>query len=97
MSNQIGNIHDALFKQVLSEPELAGAFLREHLPPEVVSLLGPELPEPIQGSFVDEELRQHHTDLLFRMYLKVDRDAFAYVLVEHKSSPDSGARLQLLR
>ena len=97
MSKQTGNIHDALFKQVLSDPALACTFLREHLPAEVLSLLGPEAPELISGSFVDEELRQSHSDLLYRMHLKVERDAFAYVLVEHKSSPDSGARLQLLR
>jgi len=63
----------------------------------VVELLGPELPEPVQGSFVDEELRQHHSDLIFRVQLKAGRGAFAYVLMEHKSSPDQGARLQLLR
>ena len=97
MSTQVSNVHDAFFKQVLSDPELAGTFLREHLPPEVASLLGPEAPEPIAGSFVDEELRQHHSDLLFRAHLKTREDAFVYILLEHKSSPDPGARLQLLR
>jgi predicted transposase YdaD len=45
---------------------------------------------------VDEELRQHHSDLLFRVRLR-GSEAFAYLLLEHKSSPDPGARLQLLR
>lgn len=97
MSTQVSNVHDAFFKQVLSDPELAGTFLREHLPPEVARLLGPEAPEIIPGSFVDEELRQHHSDLLFRVYLKTREHVFVYVLMEHKSSPDPGARLQLLR
>lgn len=97
MSNQAAKIHDAFFKQVLSDPVLAGTFLRDHLSPDMVDLLGPELPEPLPGSFVDEELRQHHSDLLFRIQLKAGGDAFAYVLMEHKSSPDPGARLQLLR
>ena len=97
MSKQLANIHDAFFKHVLSDPQLAGTFLREHLPPDVADLLGPELPEPVSGSFVDKELRQHHSDLLFRVRLKAGRGAFAYVLMEHKSSPDQGARLQLLR
>jgi hypothetical protein len=47
MSNQIGTIHDSFFKRALSEPKLAGIFLREHLPTELVDLLGPEAP----GSF----------------------------------------------
>jgi predicted transposase YdaD len=97
MSNQIVNIHDAFFKNVLSDSALAGTFLREHLPPEVVGLLSPEPPEPLLGTYVDEELRQHHSDLLLRVHLKDGCDAFAYVLLEHKSSPDPGARLQLLR
>jgi predicted transposase YdaD len=97
MSTQITNIHDAFFKQVLGDPDLAGRFLREHLPPEVADLLGSELPEPLPASFVDEELRQHHSDLLFRVHLKTGSPAFAYLLVEHKSSPEEGARLQLLR
>jgi hypothetical protein len=97
MSKQLANIHDAFFKQVLSDSELAGKFLREHLPPDVADLLGPDPPEPVPGSFVDEELRQHHSDLLFRIQLKAGHGALAYVLMEHKSSPDRGARLQLLR
>jgi predicted transposase/invertase (TIGR01784 family) len=97
MSKQVGNIHDAFFKQVLSDHALAGLFLREHLPPEVVDLLEPQPPERVPGSFVDDELRQHHSDLLFRVQLKAGREAFAYVLMEHKSSPDPRARLQLLR
>jgi len=97
MSNQLVNVHDAFFKQVLSDPKLADTFLREHLPADVVGLLGPEPPERVPGSFVDEELRQHHSDLLFRVRLKAGSEAFAYMLLEHKSSPDPGARLQLLR
>ena len=96
MSNST-NIHDAFFKSVLSDREAAGIFLREHLPREVVDLLTPGLPELLPGSFVDEALGQHHTDLLFRIQLKTEQDALAYLLMEHKSSPDEATRLQLLR
>jgi len=98
MSKQVANIHDAFFKQALSDPMLAGTFLREHLPAEVADLLGPEPPELVPGSFVDEDLRQHHSDLLLRVHLKGgNHEAYAYVVIEHKSSPDPGARLQVLR
>jgi len=97
MSSQITNIHDSFFKRVLCDPHTADTFLREHLPSQVIELLTSDLPEPVPGSFVDEELRQHHSDLLFRMQLNTGADAFAYVLMEHKSSPDAAARLQLLR
>jgi hypothetical protein len=48
MSTQITNVHDAFFKQVLGDPELAGQFLREHLPPGISQLLGPDSPEPLR-------------------------------------------------
>jgi len=97
MSNQVANVHDAFFKQILSDSKLADTFLRENLPADVVGLLGPEPPIQVPGTQVDEELRQHHSDLMFRVRLKTGSDAFAYVLLEHKSSRDRGARLQLLR
>jgi predicted transposase/invertase (TIGR01784 family) len=97
MLSQAANIHDSFFKKALGDPESAGTFLREHLPPDVVDLLGPERPEPVESSFVDEELAQHQSDLLFRLHLRTGIDALAYVLMEHKSSPDPLARLQLLR
>jgi predicted transposase/invertase (TIGR01784 family) len=97
MPQQLANLHDAFFKQVLGDPATVGTFLREHLPADVAALLGSETPETLHGSFVDEELAQCHSDLLLRVRLKTGDDALAYVLVEHKSSPDPGAPLQLLR
>jgi predicted transposase YdaD len=92
MQNHPTNIHDAFFKAALSTSEMADVFLRERLPREVAELLTPEPPEQMSGSFVDEELAQHHSDLLFRLRLKTGDDAFAYVLLEHKSAPDRLAR-----
>src|ERR1700722_18925594 len=92
MSTPIANPHDAFFRQFMSKPELAGTFLREHLPPQVAQLLAPELPEQVPGSYVDEELSQHHSDLVFQVRLKSGDPALAYVLLEHKSSPDRATR-----
>jgi predicted transposase YdaD len=90
-------IHDSFFKCFMSRPQLAGTFLREHLPSPIAMLLSPEPPELLPGSFVDEVLAQHHSDLLFRLPLKADHDALAYVLLEHRTSRDPATRLQLLR
>jgi predicted transposase/invertase (TIGR01784 family) len=97
MSTPPTQLHDAFFKSFMSKPELAGRFLQEHLPPEVVELLAPGPPELVPGSFVDERFALHHSDLLFRLQLKTNEPAFAYILLEHKSSPDVGTPLQLLR
>src|ERR1700744_1710705 len=91
------NIHDAFFKQIMSEQGIADTLLREHLPREIANLLTAEPPDQRPGSFVDEELAQHHSDMLFRVHLATGNDALAYLLVGHKSTPDRAARLQLLR
>ena len=53
------------------------------------------LPEPVDGSFVDEELRASRSDKLFRVRLKSGRAGFAHVLLEHKSYSDPGTALQI--
>jgi predicted transposase YdaD len=81
MSNQSGNIHDNFFKKALSDPQQAGTFLREHLPPDVAGLLDYEEPlVPLPASYVDEKLQGHHSDLLFGVHLKAGGNALAYVL-----------------
>jgi predicted transposase YdaD len=97
MSTSIANPHDAFFRQFMSKPELARTFLREHLPPQIAQLLAAELPEQVPGSYVDEDLAQHHSDLVFRVRLKSGDPALAYVLLEHKGCSDPATRLQLLR
>jgi predicted transposase/invertase (TIGR01784 family) len=97
VSQKSPNIHDAFFKHALGNAKAAGTFLREHLPAELVELLSTEPLQPEFTTFVDEHLRQHHSDLLFRLRLNTGDDTLAYVLFEHKSSPDPATTLQLLR
>ncbi|MCY4168669.1 MAG: Rpn family recombination-promoting nuclease/putative transposase, partial [Rhodobacter sp.] len=87
--------HDALFRALLSDPERARDFLRDHLPVSFSSRLADTPPETIEGGFVDEALAGSQSDLLLRVGLAAGGDAFVYVLVEHKSTPDPGLPLQL--
>ena len=57
--------HDAFFKQVFSQPEHAVAFFKSHLPGEVVELVRWDELRLLPGSFVNTDLRQAHSDLLF--------------------------------
>jgi len=91
------NPHDRFFKDLLSRPEAAVDFLTNYLPPEIAALLDLSAPELVKDSFVDEELRQHFSDLLYRVNLKRGGDALIYILFEHKSGPDEWIALQLLR
>ncbi|HEX5083364.1 MAG TPA: Rpn family recombination-promoting nuclease/putative transposase [Blastocatellia bacterium] len=91
------NPHDRFFKDLLSRQETAVDFLSNYLPSEIVAALDLTAPEMVKDSFIDEELRQHFSDLLYRVNLKRGGDALVYILFEHKSSPDEWVAFQLLR
>ena len=91
------NPHDRFFKDLLSRPEAATDFLSNYLPPEIAASLDLSAPEIVKDSFIDEELRQHFSDLLYRVNLKSGGDALVYILFEHKSGPDEWVAFQLLR
>jgi len=79
------------------EPETAGRFFRERFPAVVAATFVAEPPELMQGSFVDQRLAGHLTDLLYKVKLVGGDEAYIYTLVDHKSSPDPAAPLQLGR
>jgi len=47
----------------------------------VVGLLTDDAPEVVEGSFVDESLKAHQTDRLYRVRLRTGSAAFVYCLV----------------
>ncbi|MEO5347862.1 MAG: Rpn family recombination-promoting nuclease/putative transposase [Magnetococcus sp. YQC-9] len=95
--NEISQPHDRFIKLLLSDPEKAGTLVRERLPKELSEFLSPEPPELVEGSFVDEELREHLTDRLFRVRTIHGRVAMLYILIDHKSYPDQFVAFQLLK
>mgnify|MGYP000639128713 CR=1 FL=1 len=91
-----GDPHDKLFRALLDDPERARSLLRDHLPAAVVGHLADALPEPVEGTFVDQALRGTQSDRLFRVPLKAGGSAYIYTLLEHKSAPDPRTPVQLL-
>jgi len=89
--------YDALFQTPMRDPDLAGEFLRNHLPFKFAELLDGAPPELLSGSFVDENLAKRHSDFLFRLRLKSGRPALGYLLLERKNPPDESTTLHLLR
>ena len=89
--------HDALFKAAFGQPDLARSELELVLPIEVQAQLDMATLEISPGSFVDEDLRQTHTDLLYRVRTRSDGDALVYLLMEHQSKFDARMPLRLLR
>lgn len=97
MTSQISNPHDAFFKQYLGYAEVAAEFLREHLPSEVTELLDLTQLRLEKDSFVDEKLRSHFSDLVYRAGTTAGSDVAVALLLEHKSYPDPWVGFQVLK
>jgi predicted transposase/invertase (TIGR01784 family) len=89
--------HDAFTQRLLSRPEIAADFLRNYLPPDIANELDPAKVELVKPAFVDEELRRHASDLIYKVGIKRGGAAHIIVLVDHKSDPEKWVGLQLLR
>jgi predicted transposase/invertase (TIGR01784 family) len=87
--------HDRLVKKTFEQPENAAGELRSVLPPALVHAIDWSTLRLEPGSFVDEEARQRHTDLLYSVEVG-ERRAYVYVLFEHQSTPDRWMPLRVL-
>ena len=88
--------HDRLFRAVFSDASEAASLLHNVLPPFVRQSLDWTTLTP--GTFIDEELRQSETDLLYQIeHTGTGQPASVYVLLEHQSSPDPLMPLRLSR
>ena len=93
----ISNPHDKFFKEVFSHKDAARDFVIHYLPVEVTTLLDRESLEICKDSYVDNELRQYFSDVLYRARLKEGSEAWLYLLFEHKSYPERLVLFHLLR
>lgn len=87
--------HDAIFRSTFRDPQHAAALLREILPPALVAVIDWTTLTLVPGSFVDESLRDRHTDLLFSAEA-AGQTILIYVVLEHKSFDDRFTALQVL-
>jgi predicted transposase/invertase (TIGR01784 family) len=79
--------HDALFKGLLGKPEHARGVLRSVVPAVVAEAIDWQTLTSVPGNFVDLELGQQYTDLLFSARWHDGSELLAYLLFEHFSSP----------
>jgi len=61
------NPHDLLVKETFSRRKTATDFFANYLPNEVIALMDLSSVEQVPDSFVDPELREHFSDLLYRV------------------------------
>jgi Putative transposase, YhgA-like len=87
--------HDALFKAAFGAPKDAAGLLQSVLPSVVVGAIDWSTMSREEGSFVDPDLADLHSDVLFSVQLLGGGDALVYTLIEHQSGlhPDMPLRI----
>ncbi len=97
MTDAIINPHDRFFKATFSRRETALSFLQTYLPPELAQTFDFSSFEISKDSFVDSELKEHFSDILYKTGLQSGGQACIYILFEHKSYQDKLAAFQILK
>ena len=91
------NIHDKLFKQVFSIAAETETFIRTFLPKAINEVLDTDTLVLENTSFINEQLREYFSDIVWSCRTKNDREVKISLLLEHKSYADPMVPLQLLR
>jgi predicted transposase/invertase (TIGR01784 family) len=89
-------LHDAVFRQYLSQPDVARDFMMLHLPPALKAICQLDSLKLESGSFIDDDLRAYYSDVLYSLK-SVGGHGVIYILIEHQSSPDRHMAFRLLR
>lgn len=92
----IDQAHDKLFKETFRNIEIAKDFMNEYLPRDVRNIIKLDTLEPQKDSFINTELKEIFSDLLFKVDIN-NKEGYIYFLFEHKSYKDKLVIFQLLR
>jgi predicted transposase/invertase (TIGR01784 family) len=97
MDNDIHNIHDKFVRETFSDAERAAAFFEIALPEQLTAQLNLKTLKCQNESYIDSELKEYFSDLIFEVSLKNDPGVKTDVvlLFEHKSSPDKHVLIQV--
>jgi len=94
--DSLSNPHNAFVRGMLERREAALDFFKQYLPADIAKQLDFTTLTILKESFVDKELSQHFSDILYRV--KIDeKESYIYLLFEHKSYGDRRVAFQLLR
>lgn len=89
--------HDATFRQFLMQPEIARDFMELHLPADLRAVCDLSTLKLESGTFVEDDLRQYFSDVLYSLKTISGGDGYVHVLIEHQSSPDKHMAFRLHR
>ena len=94
--SRVINPHDKVIRETYSDRENARSFLVNYLPDKVLNLVDLDTLEISKDCFIEKELADYYSDLLYKVNLTDGSQGFIYTLFEHKSYYDRFVHLQLL-
>ena len=98
MADKIYQPHDKLFRAVFSDAREAADLLQASLPDTLRNRFDWTTLTLVDGTFLDDDLRESQSDLLYRVeHVETGQQVLLYLLFEHQSSPDRWMRFRLLK
>lgn len=97
MQKKSSHPHDVTFQQFLRHPEIARDFMELHLPPELRVICDLNTLQLECSSFVEDNLRQYFSDVLYSLKTTAGGKGYVHVLIEHQSTPDKHMAFRLMR
>ncbi|MEZ4526181.1 MAG: Rpn family recombination-promoting nuclease/putative transposase [Desulfobacterales bacterium] len=91
----VNNPHNAAFTAAFRKILVARGFFESYFSENIRKHIDFDSLEITDGSYVDEKLRDKHSDIVYRTKIK-GLDAFLYILFEHQSTPDPMMVFRLL-
>ena len=95
MTTQINDSHDKLFKTTFSFKKPAIDFLKARLDERILKELLLNTLKLEKTSFMDENLKEFHSDVVYRVDTK-DGTGYCCLLLEHQSTPDKKMVIRLI-
>ncbi|WP_218813364.1 Rpn family recombination-promoting nuclease/putative transposase [Rickettsiella endosymbiont of Dermanyssus gallinae] len=88
--------HDAIFRKFFSDIEIANSFFEAYLPEKIKKKCDFSTLKIEPGSFVDDDLSQHHSDILYSLKV-AGHKGYVYINVEHQSTPKELMPIRMFR
>ncbi|WP_205411469.1 Rpn family recombination-promoting nuclease/putative transposase [Candidatus Fukatsuia endosymbiont of Tuberolachnus salignus] len=81
----------------MSNVNVARDFLQFHLPPEIKEQCDFSTLKIEPGSFIEPNLRQHYSDIVYSLKTKEGKRCYIHCLIEHQSTPKKLMAFRLFR
>ena len=90
------NRYDKAYKTLLRNPEVFCQFMRSLVKEDLAQNLHPDQLQAIDKSFISSKHKETESDLIYKVALTPEQDAYFYILMELQSSVDDKMPLRML-